>query len=196
MSMPNIPEIDLDAGQGAAVIMTSIGMQELGLAHIINAEGEKIQAYLGTLEGQEVNKDISLEDLVELDKIVTDTLDSVAKTEMLLFFKLAEARKFIEFAGLNTINYTAYKLWEDNNDEFDVRPESLTIYLLQNGEVFKTKTITNTSGNINYVTFYNLPKTDKDGNEYVYTIDEDDSSFESSYSKTISGNKITNTLKR
>lgn len=99
MSMPNIPNIDskinLTTNQASNVILASIGFEELGLAHIINAEGEKIQSYLGTLEGQEVKKEIKLEELKELDNIVNDTLKAITKKELLLLMKLEETKDII-----------------------------------------------------------------------------------------------------
>ena len=99
MSMPNIPNIDshinLTTNQASNIVLASIGFEELGLAHIINAEGEKIQSYLGTLEGQEVKKEIKLEELKELDKIVNDTLKAITKKELLLLMKLEETKDII-----------------------------------------------------------------------------------------------------
>lgn len=100
MSMPNIPEvngkIDLTKEQAANVVLASIGFEELGLAHIINAEGEKIQSYLGTLEGQEAKKDVKIEELKDLDKIVNDTLKAITKKEFLLLMKLEETKEILE----------------------------------------------------------------------------------------------------
>lgn len=99
MSMPNIPEvnskIDLTTAQASNVILASIGFEELGLAHIINAEGEKIQSYLGTLEGQEVKKDIKIEELRDLDNVVNDTLKAITKKELLLLMKLEETKDIL-----------------------------------------------------------------------------------------------------
>lgn len=99
MSMPTIPnlnpEIKIDIKDALSVIVASIGFEELGLAHIINAEGEKIQSFLGTLDGQEVKKDIKIEDLVDLDNIVTGTLNSVIEKELLLLMKLEFADKML-----------------------------------------------------------------------------------------------------
>lgn len=99
MSMPNIPNIDgninLTTNQASNVVLASIGFEELGLAHIINAEGEKIQSYLGTLEGQEVKKEVKIEELKELDTIVNDTLKAITKKELLLLMKLEETKDII-----------------------------------------------------------------------------------------------------
>lgn len=95
MSMPNIPDtvpaIEVTPEQALGVVIASIGFEELGLAHIINAEGEKIQSFLGTLEGQEVKQDVTIEDLEKLDSVVKDTLNTIIKKEMLLLMKLEES---------------------------------------------------------------------------------------------------------
>ena len=100
MSMPNIPEvntkIDITTTQASNVVLASIGFEELGLAHIINAEGEKIQSFLGTLEGQEVRKEVEIEELEKLDKIVNDSLKAITKKELLLLMKLEEIKEILE----------------------------------------------------------------------------------------------------
>lgn len=100
MSMPNIPEvdtkIDITTTQASNVVLASIGFEELGLAHIINAEGEKIQSYLGTLEGQEPKKEVSIEELEKLDKIVNDSLKAITKKELLLLMKLEETKEILD----------------------------------------------------------------------------------------------------
>lgn len=99
MSMPTIPnlnpEIKIGIKDSLSVVIASIGFEELGLAHIINAEGEKIQSFLGTLEGQEVKKEVTIDDLKKLDEIVIGTLNSVIKKEMLLLMKLEYADKML-----------------------------------------------------------------------------------------------------
>ncbi len=100
MSMPNIPntvpEVSVTPTQALNVVLASIGFEELGLAHIINAEGEKIQSFLGTLEGQEVKQDVTVEDLERLDYAVKDTLNTIIKKEMLLLMKLEETLNCME----------------------------------------------------------------------------------------------------
>lgn len=102
MSMPKVPdvkpEIKLDTKDAVNVILASIGFEELGLAHIINAEGEKIQAFLGTDRDHEEknDKEFKIDDLVRLDEIVRDTLDTIIKKEMLLLMKLDRAAEILE----------------------------------------------------------------------------------------------------
>jgi hypothetical protein len=56
MSFPNIPSVCPSIGlcleDSAKLLLASIGFEELALAHLINAEAEKIQSVLGTLKGQ------------------------------------------------------------------------------------------------------------------------------------------------
>jgi hypothetical protein len=108
MSMPTIPdlnpEINIDIKDALAVVIASIGFEELGLAHIINAEGEKIQSFLGTLKGQEVKKEITIDELTKLDRIVTDTLNSIIKKEMLLLMKLEYADRMLDSKTITTTN--------------------------------------------------------------------------------------------
>lgn len=86
MSMPNIPDInpkiDIDLKDSINLLLASIALEELGLAHIINAEGEKIQCF--------TDDKCDKHDLICIDKVVNDTLKNVIKTQMLLQFKLEE----------------------------------------------------------------------------------------------------------
>lgn len=86
MSLPNIPDIkpDIDLCRNDVInlLLSSIALEELGLAHIINAEGEKLQA------GIELST--SLNDLTDLNKSAEKMLRSVIKKEMLLQFKMED----------------------------------------------------------------------------------------------------------
>jgi hypothetical protein len=92
MSMPNIPNvtpnIDIDRTDVINLLLASIAFEELGLAHLINAEAEKIQAVLGTLEGGNSFSNCSIGDLLLINKSVRKTLEDIIKKEMLLQFKL------------------------------------------------------------------------------------------------------------
>jgi len=92
MSFPTIPpitpSISINRNQVCNLLLASIAFEELGLAHIINAEGEKIQAVLGTLPG--VSIPTSIIGLLSINRAVNRTLQTVLKTQMLLQFKLED----------------------------------------------------------------------------------------------------------
>lgn len=97
MSMPTIPDINMDINikreDVVNLIITSIAMEELALAHILNAEGEKLQYVLGTLAGKDPG-DVTVCDIMAVNKSIQKTLRDVSKTEMLLQLKLEDAAEF------------------------------------------------------------------------------------------------------
>jgi len=90
MTMPFIPdENDMDREKSINLLLTSIAFEELGLAHIIRAEAEKIKHVLehGTPE---------VEDLLKINKSVERMLRKVIMKEMLLSFKLEDVLELAE----------------------------------------------------------------------------------------------------
>jgi hypothetical protein len=98
MSFPNIPnitpDISINREQVINLLLASIALEELGLAHIINAEGEKIQRAIGTLPGF-TPLAITISDLLTINQSVSKTLQDVIKKEMLLQFKLQNVLELI-----------------------------------------------------------------------------------------------------
>lgn len=86
MSMPVINPSQTSPCQAIADLLESIALQEAGLAHIINAEGEKIQKAL-EIPG------VTIEQLVAINQSVLDVLTKVIKLEMVLEFKLEEINR-------------------------------------------------------------------------------------------------------
>ncbi|SHK97793.1 hypothetical protein [Desulforamulus aeronauticus] len=88
MSLPNIPNITpiitIDREEALTMLLASIALEEMGLAHIINAEGEKIQYVLNT----EINKSVSIKDIQEVNQGVERVIRSTTKLQMLLQEKL------------------------------------------------------------------------------------------------------------
>jgi len=86
MSLPNIPDIapkiELKRNEVINLLLASIAMEEIGLSHILNAEGEKIQAALA--------EKASVEELLKINSSVERTLRNVLKNQMLLQFKLED----------------------------------------------------------------------------------------------------------
>lgn len=94
MSFPTIPEIaptiSLDRNQVVNLLLASVALEELSLAHIVNTEGEKLQAALGTLPGSSSLRATSLLGLLSVNREVRRTLQTVLMKEMLLEFKLED----------------------------------------------------------------------------------------------------------
>lgn len=95
MSMPNIPNVDaeitISREDSIHLLLVSIAFEELGQAHLINAEAEKIQYILGTLEGTGAPTAPTIEELLEANLSVDQMLKNVIKNQMLLQFKLEDA---------------------------------------------------------------------------------------------------------
>lgn len=94
MSMPQIPDIDLnvsiDRDDAINIIVASIALEGLALAHILNAEGEKLQYVLGTLEGSDPGE-ITICDILAVNESIGKTIRDIIKTEILLQFKLEDS---------------------------------------------------------------------------------------------------------
>ncbi|UHA72722.1 collagen-like protein [Paenibacillus sp. 481] len=86
-NIPNItPNITLTRDDSINLLLSSIALEELGLAHIINAEAEKIQYIVGTIPG--LSTPASLSDLLLVDASVKSILQESIKKEILLNSKL------------------------------------------------------------------------------------------------------------
>ena len=104
MSMPTFPTDMNTPTQEEALsqIISSIAMEELGLSHIINAEGEKLQYVLGTLEGATPPEPATIEDILNVNESVQKMLETIAYNQMFLKAKFSDA-----LAALNTLNTAA-----------------------------------------------------------------------------------------
>ena len=81
------------------------------------------------------------------------------------------------------------KTWDDNDDQDGVRPKSITVNLLADGEKIQSKTVTAADG-WRY-SFEDLPQF-KDGRKIIYTVSEQPVE---GYKTAIDGTAITNTHK-
>lgn len=81
MSMPVIKASTTTKEQAITDLIQSIALEETGLSHIINAEGEKIQAAL-------VLKGVTTKDLLDVNKSVECTINAISKLELVLQSKL------------------------------------------------------------------------------------------------------------
>jgi hypothetical protein len=96
MSLPNIPNIPnvpcIPPSAALSLILVSIAMEEIGLSHVINAEGEKIQSVVGALNCGKA----SVCDVLAVDKSVSELFRNVIKKEILLELKMVEALEALD----------------------------------------------------------------------------------------------------
>ena len=90
MSMPVFADTDIGREEALNMILASIAYEELGLSHVINAEGEKIQRAVGTLDGLSALAE-SIEDLINIDTSVATLLAAVQETQTALMTKMTAA---------------------------------------------------------------------------------------------------------
>ncbi|MGJ8730144.1 Cna B-type domain-containing protein [Listeria aquatica] len=90
-----------------------------------------------------------------------------------------------------TLEISGEKVWQDLDNKWDTRPESITVNLLQNGKVYDTQEVrANNDGKWLYH-FSGAPKMDANGKAYSYTVDE--GNVPEGYVKSVNGTTITNT---
>lgn len=81
MSMPVITPGEGSREQAITDLIQSVALQETALSHILNAEGEKMQAIIGM-------HNVTAEELLELNKSVGNLVNSVTRLEVILQGKL------------------------------------------------------------------------------------------------------------
>ena len=177
MSFPNIPNvtpnIDLSRVEVINLLLASIAFEELGLAHIINAEAEKIQFVLGTLPG-EVPTTIptiptipiiptipTIDTLLNINTSVERVLRDVIKKEMLLQFKLEDVIRInenedeedVDIVGLS-VGFSAPTYTGNGSNRVGSTTVTLTFALSDGSTITETETFSDinetTSEDFNY----------------------------------------------
>lgn len=100
MSFPNIPnitpQIDISRTEAINLILASIAFEELSLAHIINAEAEKIQFVLGSLDCHRFHNHTTISELFEISKSAERMFRTIINKQILLQFKLEDILNIID----------------------------------------------------------------------------------------------------
>jgi hypothetical protein len=85
MSLPNVPDITpritLKREEVIQLLLTSIAMEEMSMSHIMNAEGDKITQLLE-------REEVSLDDMLRLNRSMERMLRNIISKQILLQFKL------------------------------------------------------------------------------------------------------------
>lgn len=96
MGMPKIEGSDVERSQSITDLIESVALQEAALSHILNAEGEKLQAFVKLLEDE--STEINPEMMLDVNNSVTDLVTAVSSVESHLQAKLA---LFAEYARIS-----------------------------------------------------------------------------------------------
>lgn len=76
-------------------LLESIALEETSISHLINAEAEKIQWAVGTLENQP-DEGLNADEILAIQDSAINVIRSAIKYQMLLQFKLDDIKKIIE----------------------------------------------------------------------------------------------------
>ena len=89
MSMPTFPNInpEITREKSLDMILASIAMEELGLSHIINAEGERIQYLLKELSEND-DSQVAIEKVIDVNKSIESLMEVVMQNQILLKSKM------------------------------------------------------------------------------------------------------------
>ena len=87
MSLPNIPDISpyisLKRCETINLLLSSIALEEIGLSHILNAQGEKLQHFLKACPK-------NIQDFFAMNKSSNEILRSIVSSQILLQFKMED----------------------------------------------------------------------------------------------------------
>ncbi|QGQ96501.1 hypothetical protein EHS13_17220 [Paenibacillus psychroresistens] len=105
MSMPTIPEELFRPTIREAVIdlFKSIAMEETAISHLLNAEAEKIQAFVGHQMDFPTNP--TNLDILRFNQSVTKLVDIIVMKEWLLFRKLETSLEILAYDNSNENHY-------------------------------------------------------------------------------------------
>jgi len=149
VSFPNIPDInpsiDINREDVINLLLASVGLEELSLAHILNAEAEKLQWVLGTLSSSS-NANLTEENLLAINNSVNKTLKTVVKNEMLLQFKLENIMDISDETFSPSINIKKYVSVDNGITYYDANVPPVPTLIYPTNPMFKL-VITNT-GNV------------------------------------------------
>ncbi|MGX7209902.1 Cna B-type domain-containing protein [Enterococcus innesii] len=152
-----------------AVILWNFVGQSEGQTISINSPFQGTILAVGDTVDVHQNVDGSIIADTVLVNAETHRWDLQANETIVPTIKLAAMNQLLSF---DTTTISGTKTWDDYDNKFNTRPANITVQLLQNGEVFQTKTVTpNKEGEWHYE-FTDLPTTDESGQNYDYTIQE------------------------
>lgn len=159
-----IADITYSLGNGDILNFTNL---PIGCQYTISEDA--VEGYVSSYEIQNaVNLARQKDQNVNANEGISTALESIEEDEdaTVLFVNTKTAIEDVE-----KVSVSAKKLWEDNDNELGLRPQYVTVYLLQDEDVIYSERLS--SENNWSATFDNLDKFKEDGvTEYQYTVKE------------------------
>ena len=139
------------------------------------AEGSVSPATPMTVEGLAVGKTFTVTEQVD-GKVWATKVGSVSKTSETV--TLRDGGSTVTFTNSRTLyggdgRLTVKKEWKDGGRTLAsaLQPDTVNVTLMRNGAAYRTATLRKSDGWA--YTFTSLPATDKNGNDYIYTLQEE-----------------------
>ena len=139
------------------------------------ASGSVSPASSMTVEGLAVGENFTVTEQAN-GAVWTTKVGNAAKTSETV--TIGASGSTVTFTNSRTLyggdgRLTVKKEWKDGDGSLasEFLPETVNVTLMRNGAAYKTATLRKSEGWT--ATFTNLPATDKNGNDYVYTVQED-----------------------
>ena len=126
---------------------------------------------------------------IDFENLATDAISGGKYPVVNLYAERRVPLATPEPSSPGTRTITGRKVWRDNDNAAGLRPDSITVWVLQNGSKYQSQTVTAANGWM--YQFTNLPLKDPSGNMYSYTIGEDMVEF---YSGHVEGLNLVNEL--
>ena len=121
--------------------------------------------WTGSFTGLPMYRDGGIEIIYTVEEFAVDGYETVITGDQLVGYTITNSHT------PETTSVSGSKTWNDNNNQDGKRPESITINLVKNGEVYKTVTVTE-EDNWSW-SFDNLPKYENKGTLITYSITEE-----------------------
>lgn len=117
MSFPNIPDINpyinIKFEDAINLLLTSVAMEEVSLSKLMDAETDKIKCIIDDYKHKSTkcnhydHKDSTLQDVIEVNKSVDDTIKNMIKLQMLLQFKLENIEQLVSKTSTTSTTTTS-----------------------------------------------------------------------------------------
>jgi len=138
MSVPKFQTgVNITRDEAINQILASIAIEELALSHILNAEGEKLQYILGTLEGSIPPEPATIDQVLQANDSVQSLLEAATYQQMFLKGKMSDALNAASKIGpMPDITIGANGNWFVNGADTGViasGPAGATPYIGSNG---------------------------------------------------------------